>query len=64
MILNAKKELIKNGIKSSQIETIKSGYSNGKRRLEFWLVPKGGEIPKLKSNYFPKKECQKKNEPC
>jgi hypothetical protein len=60
MLLNAKKELVKNGIKSSQIETIKGGYMNGKRRLEFRFVPKGGEIPKPKPDYFPKKTVRRK----
>lgn len=59
MLLNAKKELVKNGIKSSQIETIKGGYMNGKRRLEFWFVPKGGEVPKPKPDYYPKKKRSK-----
>lgn len=60
MLMNAKKELLKNGTKSSQIETIKGGYVDGKRKLEFWFVPKGGEIPKPKPTYFPKKKRQKK----
>ena len=47
---NAKREFIKNGINSSQIETIEGGYVNGERKLEFWFVPKGGEIPKPKSD--------------
>jgi len=55
LIQNAKNEFFKNGIKSSQIETIEGGYVDNKRRLEFWFVPKGGEIPKPKPDYFPKK---------
>lgn len=54
LIQNAKAEFIKNGIKSSQIETIEGGYVDGKRKLEIWFVPQGGEIPKPKPNYFPK----------
>ena len=56
MFQNAKKEFIKNGINSSQIETIEGGYVKGERKLEFWFVPKGGEIPKPKSDDFLKKE--------
>ncbi len=52
---NAKKEFIKNGINDLQIESIEGGYVNGERKLEFWFVPKGGEIPKPKPDYFPKK---------
>jgi len=49
MLQNAKNALIKNGIDSSQIETIEGGYVNSERKLEFWFVPKDGEIPKPKS---------------
>ena len=55
LIQNAKKEFVKNGINPSQIETIEGGYVDDKRKLEFWFVPKGGEIPKPQPNYFPKK---------
>jgi len=61
MIRAAKKELIKNGFSASQIVKIDGGYMKGDaRRLEFWFVPKGGEIPKPKPNYFPKKKRSKK----
>lgn len=59
LFLNARNELIKNGIKPSQIETIEGGYIDDKRKLEFWFVPKGGEIPKPKPTYFPKKKQNK-----
>lgn len=56
MFRAARKELIKNGFLPSQIVTINGGYINGNgRRLEFWFVPKGGEIPKPKPDYIPKK---------
>jgi hypothetical protein len=56
MFRAARKELIKKGFAASQIVTIDGGYVNGnERRLEFWFVPKGGEIPKLKPDYVPKK---------
>jgi hypothetical protein len=61
LLLNARNELIKNGIKPSQIETIEGGYLDDKRALEFWFVPKGGDIPKPKPTYFPKKNRQIKN---
>ena len=56
MFRTAQKELIKNGFSASQIVTLDGGYVNGnRRRLEFWFVPKGGEIPKPKPDYVPKK---------
>lgn len=60
LIQNAKTEFIKNGIKSSQIETIEGGYVDDRRKLEFWFVPKGGEIPKPEPDYFPEKTRNKK----
>lgn len=54
LIQNAKAEFLKNGIKSSQIETIEGGYVDGKRKLEIWFVPQGGEIPKREPDYFPR----------
>ncbi len=60
MLLNAKNELIRNDIKPSQIETVDGGYIDDKRRLEFWFVPKGSEVPKAKPNYFPKNKRSKK----
>ncbi len=60
MLLNARNEIIKNGIKPFQIEAIDGGYVEGRRILEFWFVPKGGEIPKPKPDYFPKKKRNKK----
>ena len=60
MLLNARNEIIKNGIKPFRIETIDGGYVEGRRILEFWLVPKGSEIPKPKPDYFSKKKLRKK----
>lgn len=61
MIRNARKALIKNGFLSSQIVAVDGGYVNDySQRLEFWFVPKGGEIPKPKPAYFPKKKLRKK----
>lgn len=52
-----RKKLIKNGFSNSQIKTLDGGYVNGNgRRLEFWFVPQGGEIPKPKPEYLPKKK--------
>ena len=50
----AKTKLLKNGTDEKRIVSIKSGYKLG-RRMELWFVPKGGEIPKPKPDYFPKK---------
>jgi hypothetical protein len=56
MLRSAKNKLLKNGFSPSQIVTIDGGYINDNgRRLEFWFVPKGGEIPKPKPDYVPKK---------
>jgi hypothetical protein len=56
MFRAARKELIKNGFSASQIVALNGGYVNGNgRRLEFWFVPQGGEIPKPKPDYIPKK---------
>ncbi len=56
MFRAVRKELFKIGFSNSQIKTIDGGYVNNyRRRLEFWFVPKGGEIPKPKPEYFPKK---------
>jgi hypothetical protein len=60
LIINARNELIKNGIKPLQIKTIDGGYVDDKRKLEFWFVPQGGEVPKPKPDYFPKKKRSKK----
>ena len=53
LIKNAKSEFVKNGVQPSQVESVEGGYVEGERKLEFWFVPKGGEIPKPKPNYFP-----------
>ena len=56
MFRAARKELLENGFSPSQIVTINGGYVNGNaRRLEFWFVPQGGEIPKPKPDYVSKK---------
>ncbi len=60
LLLNARREFVKNDINPSRIETIRGGYVDDKRKLEFWFVPKGGEIPRSKPDYFPKKKRQKK----
>ena len=60
MMQAAKNELIKNGFKNSQIVLIDGGYrssemnSEGERKLEFYFVPNGGEIPKPTPDYFQK----------
>ncbi len=51
-----RREFLKNGFSSSQIKTIDGEYvKNNGRRLEFWFVPKGGEIPKPKPDYIVRK---------
>lgn len=56
MLQSAKANLLKNGFSASQIVTINGGYVDGNgRRLEIWFVPEGGEIPKPKPDYIPKK---------
>lgn len=52
LVQNVSKEFAKNGIEPSQIKTIEGGYVEDKRKLEFWFVPKGGEIPKAKLQTF------------
>lgn len=59
LIRNATKEFVKNGINPSQIKILEGGYVDGKRKLEFWFIPKNGEIPKPKPNFFPKKISNK-----
>lgn len=54
LLLNARKEFIKNGINPSRIKTLEAGYVEDRRQLQFWFIPKGGEISKPKPNYFPK----------
>ncbi len=64
MIQTARNELIRKGFKPSQIEAIDGGYVNGERRLEFWFVPKDGEIPSRSLIIFQRKNSERKNEPC
>jgi hypothetical protein len=52
-------ELIKNGINKSRIVKINGGYRDSVLKIEFWFVPKGGEIPKPKPDYIPKKKRNK-----
>ena len=60
MMRNARNNLIKDGISSKQIVIIDGGFTNSpQRELEFWFVPKGGEIPKAKPDYIPKKKRKK-----
>ena len=60
MLQEAKEKLIENGIEISRIKTLDGGYVDDWRKLEIWFVPKGGEIPKPKPDYFPKKNIYKK----
>jgi hypothetical protein len=60
MLRSTRSELLKKGVSRSQIITINGGYiSESQRRLEFWFVPQGGEIPKPKPDYVPKKRRNK-----
>lgn len=55
--LKESKEFLSNKeIESSRITTINGGLNKYSRKTEIWLVPKGGEVPKLKPDYFPKKK--------
>jgi hypothetical protein len=47
--------LIKTGSNQSGIVKINGGYQESTKNIEIWLVPQGGEIPKPKPDYFPKK---------
>jgi hypothetical protein len=56
LLQNAKLELLKNDLDSSRIELVNGGYIDNVRKLEFWFIPKDGEIPSPKPDYFPKKK--------
>lgn len=60
MFQAAHKELLKNGFSNSQIKLIDGGYVNLSRKLEFWFVPKGGVIPKLKPDDLPRRKNHQK----
>lgn len=60
ILKESKKFLSTNGIEDSRIITTNGGYNKNYRRIDIWFVPKGGEIPKPKPDYFPKKKRQKK----
>lgn len=51
-----KNSITKRGVDASRIVTLKGGYRNDSREAEIWFVPKDGEIPKPKPNYFPKQK--------
>ena len=53
-------KLIQNGVDDSRIVKVNGGYKDETRSVEFWFVPKGGEIPKPKPNYFLKKHRKTK----
>lgn len=53
MLEENRNRLIKNGIPATLISTVDGGYKNSTRNVEIWFVPKNGEIPKLKPDYFP-----------
>ena len=55
----AKSILVENGIEDARITIVYGGYKDSTRNIELWFVPKGGEIPKPKPNYFPKKKRNK-----
>jgi len=55
-----KKAIAKKGIVASRVVTVRGGYKDNHREVEFWFVPKGGEIPKPKPDYLPKKKQSKK----
>ena len=49
----------KQGVAQTRISTINGGYKDSTRIVEIWFVPKGGEIPKPKPDYFPKRKRTK-----
>lgn len=51
-----KQRLVKKGIDPSGIVTVKGGYQKNWSGTEIYFVPKNGEIPKPKPDYFPKKK--------
>lgn len=51
-----KNELVKKGIEPSRILTVRGRYTNDSRKIEFYFVPKNGEIPKPKYDEFPEKK--------
>ena len=51
--------LAQNGIPASRIITRSSGYSDAVARVEMWIVPPGGEIPKTSANYPQKKRYKR-----
>ncbi|MCA1625826.1 MAG: hypothetical protein LC768_16735 [Acidobacteria bacterium] len=55
-----KNAILRKGIIASRIIAVRGGYKDNHREVEFWFVPKGGEIPKPKPDYFPKKKRSKK----
>jgi hypothetical protein len=60
MMQAARNNLIKNGFSPAQIVMRDGGYVNvPERRLEFWLVPPGGAIPKPQPDYFSQKKRRK-----
>jgi len=60
MLRQAEQKLVKSGVDVSRIVKVNGGYKNETRSIEVWFVPKSGEIPKPKPDYFPKKRLRKK----
>lgn len=56
LLAENKNALIKKGIDASRIVTVKGGYKKNYRKVELYLVPKDGELPTPKPDYFPKKK--------
>lgn len=52
----AKEFLSSRKVENSRIDTNNGGFRKKIRKVEIWFVPKGGEIPKPKPDYFPKKK--------
>ena len=55
MLKEVQDGLIKNGVNPSKISSVNGGYQDSTRNVEIWFVPQGGEVPKPKPDYFPKK---------
>lgn len=56
LLKKEKEKLKKKGIDLSKIFTIKGGYRKDERSVGLYLIPKTGEIPKPKPDYFPRKK--------
>ena len=59
ILRNIEKEFVQSGIDASRIVKIDGGYKQMTKNVEIWFVPQGGELPKPKPAYSPKKRNKK-----